>query len=51
MWAKGRVQVLQEFKRSILMEDSGNPGPQSEGTPQITPLLSVLGVLGVKLAL
>ena len=38
MWAEGRVQVLQEVKRSTLTEDSGDPGPQSEGTPQVTAL-------------
>ena len=41
MWAEGRVQVLQEVKGNTLMEDSGDPGPQSEETPQIpTPTFS-----------
>ena len=35
-WAEGRVQVLQEAKGSTLTEDSGDPGPQSEGTPEAT---------------
>ena len=41
MWAEGRVQFLQEVKGNTLTEGSGDPRPQSEGTPQIlTPTFS-----------
>ena len=42
MWAEGRVQVLMGLKGHTLMY-LGDPGPQSEGTPQTpTPYIRVV---------
>lgn len=48
MWAEGRVQVLTGLKGCTLMEDLGDPGCQSEGTPQTpTPYIWVLWEVSV----
>ena len=42
MWAEGRVQVLMGLQGHALMY-LGDPGPQSEGTPQTpTPYIRVV---------